>query len=83
MSSCSDPTDGKKIILSDHYFNPQNEYCIPKIAKQMPNESDETHANRLKEMMLLMSDDVFAKMGHIIDHEDPNEANFFMLYTHV
>ena len=51
----------QKITLHNSYYVPDKEYpeshCLPKILKQMPNESDASHSKRVKDYLLIITDE--------------------------
>ena len=54
---------------------------MPKILKQMNSESDAAHAKRVKDYFILISDEQFTGIGHLIDPEDPDQQHFLMFYN--
>ena len=57
------------------------EHVLPKILKKMENETDSAHANRVKDYMVLLSDEQFSAFGYKIDASDPNQQSFLHFYN--
>ena len=68
----------KKIKLHENYYkkskeNP-NAHNLPRILQQMQGESDAAHAKRVKDYLLLLTDEQFTSFGYMIDPEDPDQT---------
>ena len=49
----------------------------------MKGESDVAHAKRVKDYLLLLTDEQFTSFGYMIDPEDPEQTQFVMFYNQV
>ena len=56
---------------------------MPKLLKQRGDEPDESHAERVKNHLLLVSDLEFANISYLVDPDDPEQARFVNLYTEI
>ena len=51
--------------------------------KQQKLEPDDAHMKRLKEHMLLLSDEQFINLGHLIDPDDEDQTSFLVFYNDI
>ena len=49
----------------------------------MKGETDAAHARRIKDYLLLLTDEQFTSFGYMIDPEDPDQTQFVMFYNQV
>ena len=47
----------------------------------MPNESDEAHASRVKDYMIVLTDEQFSAFGYNINSTDPQQERFMHFYS--
>ena len=64
-----------KVNLHESYYerNPKepSEHVLPKILRKMPNESEAAHSSRVKDYLILLTDEQFSAFGFKIDSSDP------------
>ena len=76
-------TVSKRIDLHESYYERDNTGvpALPRILKKMANESDLAHSQRVKDYMILLTDEQFTHFGQKIDVEDPSQEAFLLFYN--
>jgi len=72
-----------KLTIVDDYFTDDSGigFKFPPMLKQLPREADTTYEARIKNYLLCVSADQFAKIGQFIDPSDMKQVCFFDLYN--